>query len=331
METTTKTHIGVDIAADWLDACALSEGRKTFKRFKNGQKGYAEFFCWLKAHGNLQDAMVIMEPTGRYGEAFAEYCYARRLPVVLVQPLQFRRYAESVDLRGKSDYKDAAALALYGLERGRSLREFIPKDEIAYELRDLQLLVRSSTKRIAAIKNQLKCKLRSSFVRQELEAELERLAVQKSETLKRASELVREDEQMQNDLELLDSIPGVAAQTALLMLILIDFRKFKSSRALACFLGLTKKKAESGKTVRGREGMSKRGSKYLRSQLYCPAMAAANANPHWREFVDRLKSSGKLDVQTKVAVARKLVTTAWAVINNQKPFDLNYVNANSLA
>jgi transposase len=319
---------GTDISARWFDVCLIIEEQEFHRQFENSRAGLRQCILWFESLGirDLQCVRMVMEPTGRYGELVAEYFYRRKVAIRLAQPFMFHRYAESLDMRGKSDFKDSFSLARYCLERWKKLRDWRPKAELECELRDTQMLIRSLTKRSVALQSQLQCGLRSSWVAEKLRSELLRCENDLDETITRAIELIRLDARLSSDLELLMGICGIAEKSAVLLLTLINFRDFKTSRALACFLGLTNRKYESGESVRGKERISKRGNGYIRAALFMPARAARMHNPAIAAFSARMEAKGKHDWAIQMAVIRKLVTTAWAVVTNQFEWDPNYSN-----
>lgn len=318
---------GADISARWFDICILVDEAPIHRQFENSQTGLRQCLKWLETLG-IKRLQLALEPTGRYGELVAEWFHRRKHRVVLAQPFKFSRFAESIDMRGKSDFKDSYALSVFSKERGDKLQDWLPRTELELELRDLQLLIRSRTKRSVVLQCQLTCKLRSKWVKQQLEDELKVCTAGLDEALEMAERLVKRHEVLSHDYELLCSIRGIGRKTALLLITLIDFRSFRSSRALACFLGLTPKKHESGTSIRGKEHISKRGNRYVRGALFMPARAARNLEP-MAEFAERLLQAHKHDWVIQIAVIRKLVTTAWAVVVHQVPFNPNYKNPNN--
>jgi transposase len=316
-------YVGADISKAVFDVCVLMGGKPHFRQFENDFPGFRKALSWFQSF--VTDKIeLVFEPTGRYGERLAEFMHSRKCVVFQAQPFLFRRYAESLDMRGKSDHKDCLALARYGLERREVLMVWQPKTDLEQELRDMQVLLRSLGKRRVVIKCQLESGLRSEYVTARLRAELRQLESSFSEALKRAHSLIKDHAQLSRDLELVDSIPGIGLQTAILLVALVDFRKFKSARAVACFLGLTKRKYQSGTSVRGYEGMSKRGSTYIRGELFMPARAAVQHDEIASALYRRLREKGKLDVQAQVAVMRRMVTIAWALVTKQETFIHNH-------
>ena len=93
--------IGVDVSKDNLDVHRLSVG--TSARFANTSAGFRDLAKWM---GSEPPARVVYEPTGPYHAAF-ETRFAGRLPLVKVNPLQARRFAQSKGMRAKTDRVDA--------------------------------------------------------------------------------------------------------------------------------------------------------------------------------------------------------------------------------
>ena len=100
--------IGLDISKDKLDVFRSSDGE--FAQFDNTAKGFKAFAKWAVAD-NL--ARVVYEATGPYHGAFERAC-ADHLPLVKVNPLQARRFAQARGTRAKTDAVDAQILAPYG-------------------------------------------------------------------------------------------------------------------------------------------------------------------------------------------------------------------------
>lgn len=321
-----KVPAGADISEPWFDICVLPpNGKALSERFARNAHGLRACVKWLEENG-IQSIDLVIEPTGRYGEIVAEYFHKRKTRVFLAQPLKFSKYAESHEIRIRSDRKAAYLLAEYCKERSDKLPQWQPKTNLEWELRDTVVLIRSLTKRTVAIRCQLACGLRSKFVKQQLEAELAMAESNLEQTLGRAKELIGQHPVLSNDFTLLCTIPGIADRSAVTLLTLIDFRRFRSSRSLACFLGLTSRKHASGISVREKDRISKRGSAAVRGALFMPARAARVHNPQIRQFSERLLAQGKHDFTVQMAVIRKLVVTAWSVIHSQTAWDANHVN-----
>jgi transposase len=131
------------------------------------------------------------------------------------------------------------------------------------------------------------------------------------------------DERAQHDgrVELLQSIPGVGPRTAeVIVTALDDPRRFRNSRQVASYAGLTPRRFQSGQMDRqGR--ISKRGNRLLRWALNQAAWMAVRYNAWARAVFQRIgagrKERRKLAI---VAVMRKLLVIAWAMLRDQRAY-----------
>ena len=123
----TNHTIGVDISKDHLDVHCLGDGRAA--RFGNGAAGFRELEGWLP---KAAIARIVYEATGPYHAAF-EMRFATRYPLVKVNPLQARRFAQSKGTRAKTDAVDARMLAQMG-----AAFDLEPSAPISQNMRDLK-------------------------------------------------------------------------------------------------------------------------------------------------------------------------------------------------
>ncbi len=93
----TETTIGIDISKATLDVHRLSDGAAA--QFSNDKAGFRALTAWLKGH---DIARMVYEPTGPYHRSF-EVALEAGFPLVKVNPLQARRFAQSLGTRVKTD------------------------------------------------------------------------------------------------------------------------------------------------------------------------------------------------------------------------------------
>jgi transposase len=55
--------------------------------------------------------------------------------------------------------------------------------------------------------------------------------------------------------------------------------------------------------------------------LFHPALSAATHDPGAKAFKQRLLGRGKKKMQANVAIMRKTLTAAWAIMKDPKPYD----------
>lgn len=191
----TDYTIGVDISKSHLDVFRLEDG--IAKRFDNSTTGFRALTRWL---GKASVARVVFEPTGAYHKAF-EVALGETWPLVKVNPLQARRFAEAYGTRAKTDAVDARMLARMGA--AFNLEPQAPCSKEIRILKDLhvaraglikdctRLRNRAQTQGISVLKRQTKARL-TLLERQieELDAEIAAL-IEAQESTARRCEILR--------------------------------------------------------------------------------------------------------------------------------------------
>jgi transposase len=122
-------------------------------------------------------------------------------------------------------------------------------------------------------------------------------------------------------VKVLRTLPGVGEFTALVMLAEIgDITRFGSARKLASWAGLTP--TVRGSDLKVRHGhISKQGSAWLRWVLNQAAQTAKRSPEFAASYAAIAKRRGK-KIAT-IAVARKLLTRAWHLLNEMQATDTN--------
>lgn len=296
--------IGIDISKDRLDAFRLGDGEH--RSFGNNPAGFGQLRRWLD--GPL--ARIVYEATGPYHGAFERAC-SGHLPLVKVNPLQARRFAQASDSRAKTDRVDARILALMG--DAFALEPDQPTDQKQHELKELRIersaLVKDRTRLLNRIKTQtLPLTKRHSKARiAQIERHLEAIDAEIEARL---------DEQKAGQLDILTSIPGIGRITAAAMLIECPEVGTLGRKQIASLAGLAPMTRQSGQW-RGK-AFIQGGRKFLRDALYMPALVAIRFNPDMKTKYDAMRNAGK---PAKVAIAtimRKIIELANALIKQDR-------------
>jgi transposase len=120
---------------------------------------------------------------------------------------------------------------------------------------------------------------------------------------------------------LLTTIDGIGVQTsARLIAELGDPALFRSSAALAAYVGPVPALKQSGKKQHTRAGITTIGNASLRAALWMPTLTAVRKNPWLRAHYQRLIARGKPHKLALVACMRKLLTAVYSVAKNRRPF-----------
>ena len=312
--------LGIDVSKLKFNACLLRHGGKLrHKSFPNTPAGFSQLSDWLEGLGAGR-AHACMEATGTYYEALASYLHERGHAVSVVNPASVRDYARSRLSRTKTDRVDASLIAGFCAERRPpAWRPPAP------ELRELQALVRrlDSLREMRTMEeNRLSSGVRVAAVRASLEDSIAHLSEQIRKTEALIADHIGRHPGLRRQRELLDTIPGIGAATAAVLLgEMPDLKEYRSARAVAALAGLVPRERQSGSSVRGRVRLSKIGNSRLRKALYFPAVTALRCSPFFRQWAAGLRQRGKSKMAVIGAAMRKLIHLAYGVLKTGKPFD----------
>jgi transposase len=133
--------------------------------------------------------------------------------------------------------------------------------------------------------------------------------------------LIGEHEDLQTALELLVSVPGIAAHSAVQLLPeLLVLPETMTVRQWVAHAGLDPRAYQSGTSVDKPARISKVGNVHIRRALYMPALVAVQRNPHVRAFFEKLVARGKTPLQAYVAVMRKLLHAIYGMLTTRTTF-----------
>jgi transposase len=300
-----------------LDVCVRPAGQAS--QHRNDPDGVAALVARLVP---LAPAGVVLEATGGYEVPLACALAAAGLPVAVVNPRQARDFAKATGRLAKNDRIDAAVLAHFG-EAIRPQPRPLP-DAQARSLDALLARRRQLLDMLTMERNRLGA-CADAAVRADLEAHvawlLERLAGCEKElgAAVKACPAWREKE------DLLRSIPGVGPVASRTLLAALPELGRLTSKQAAALAGLAPFDDDSGTRRGGRHIRGGRAD--VRAVLYMAALSAAKYNPPLRAFWERLRLAGKKAKVALVAVARKLIVLANAVLRSGRPWDADLAAA----
>ena len=124
-----------------------------------------------------------------------------------------------------------------------------------------------------------------------------------------------------SDVARVASLPGVGLLTAQVIVTVLDgARRFASRRQVSAYAGLTPRRFQSGEMDRSGR-ISKRGNRLLRWALNQAAWVAVRCSSEWRDLYLRLGGgTKKRRKQAIVALMRKLLVVAWALLRDQSRY-----------
>lgn len=312
--------IGIDVAKHSFDlATVLANGKyRTRARLGNDPMGFEQFRQWLQAHAT-PDSWVVMEATGIYHEALAEYVHGLGYRVSVLNPAQVASYARSQLQRVKTDRVDAKLIASYGQRHADQLRAWQPDPPALKRLRALVRRLQDLQEMAQMERNRLD--VAEASVQASIRRVLDHVQAQIEQIQREIDDHLDNDPTLRGQRDLLVSIDGIGQKTsALLLAELGQLQRFGDAGAVTAFAGLNPRLQESGKH-RGCVRISRMGSARLRAGLYMPALVALTHNPALQALKQRLKARGKTAKQIICAAMRKLLCIAYGVLKSGQPFD----------
>ncbi len=144
-------------------------------------------------------------------------------------------------------------------------------------------------------------------------------------------EQIREDESLGKRIKTLEKINGIGIISAVRLVVYLFDRKdrFESGEKLNHYLGLTPSERSSGeKVIRGKSGLY--GNKQLRTIIIQLAWIAVRKDGALLDKFERVYKKSGSKQKAIVAVARKLMTKIYAVINKEEEYKINFTGTNSV-
>ena len=261
-----------------------------------------------------------MEATGNWGLDLAEVLHGAGVRVSIVNPARVKAHGQSELARNKTDKLDAALIARFC--RAHQPAAWTPPAAHIWELREL--VRRCDGLKAARVQeiNRQKSGTASPAVAASIAAHLAWLDQQIEAIMGAVQALVAADPALSRNQELLLSIPGIGVTTVPVLLAELPNIADFTPKGLAAFAGLSPEEHSSGSSVRRPGRISRTGSERLRRALYMCALSSKRRNPALAGFVARLTAAGKPPKVILLAVARKLLIFAHAIIRTQKPYEL---------
>ncbi|AEL24791.1 IS110 family RNA-guided transposase [Cyclobacterium marinum] len=320
-----RAFIGIDVSKSTIDIYLRNAGRHAV--FVNDLKGFEAMVEWLMdILGQVcpEEMMFGMEHTGLYSELLISFLDDHNFPFTVLPGLEVKK---SMGIRrGKSDKADSKVIAEYIYEKREkiklfrkpsrnlesirkiaSYRERLVKERTAFKTRlgehqkvygkeSYEIYTQSHKQIIACLDNQIKG----------MEAEMERL--------------IKDDQEMLRQYQLVKSVKGIGPQTAIMMIVLTKaFTAFPDWRKFASYAGIAPFPNQSG-TYMGKTRTSKLANKRIKALLTMCAGVAVQYNPEMRLYYEQRVNKGKNKMSTMNIIRNKLVSRIFAVIERGTPY-----------
>jgi transposase len=309
-----RTFIGVDVSQDHLDVHVRPASLR--QRFANTTAGIAELVAWVRPHAAER---IVFESTGPYQKAAVGALLAEELPAVVVNARQVRDFAKAMNYLAKTDTLDAAVIAHFAEVASTTVRP-LESQEIR-DLRELydrrgqlvHMLTMEKNQRHSATVAQASPKVLKS-----IDKHIAYLQGQIRDLEQRMDRIIESSATFQARNELLQTITGIGPQVSRTLLAYLPELGQYNRQVIAALVGLAPFNDDSG-THSGQRHI-RGGRSKVRVGLYQAAIAAIRHCQRMKAFYAGLKARGKASRVAIIAVARKLLVLANALIRDGKPY-----------
>lgn len=138
---------------------------------------------------------------------------------------------------------------------------------------------------------------------------------------RRIAKTIDDDDDLRRQRALLDSVPGIGPTLAATLLAELGDLSQRGRDQLVGYVGLFSRERRSGKR-QGRGGaLVKGGGARVRRALGLAAMAIMRGKSALKAYDLRLQESGKSKMCALVALMRKVLLVARAVVKSRRPYD----------
>lgn len=302
--------VGIDVSKDHLDVHVRPEGLAF--RVDRDEQGLDALLGQLRP---LDPVLVALEATGGFETLVAARLGTAGLPVIIVNPVQVRRFAQALGKRAKTDPIDAAVIAHFAEATNPVVRPL--PDDATRLLGELLARRRQIIQMIVAERQRLRL-MAAPRLKQSVERLLKALQKELATLDKDLDDSVRKSPVWRDKEDLLRSVPGVGPTIARTLLAEMPELGTLDRREVASLAGLAPFTRQSGQW-RGKSFIGG-GRSPVRAMLYLGALSASRFNPQLRAFYQRLLAAGKPKAVALIAVARKLLTVLNAVLRDRKPW-----------
>ena len=328
-----RQNVGIDIAKDSFVATftvllkgQLIKNRGT-KKFQNNSKIFEEFLNWCK---KLQEDDIAvnftMEATGVYYESLAYYLFEKDETVHVLLPNKAKKFAESLNIKSKTDKIDSKMLGQMGVER--VLEEWVLSSKIYRRLRTLSRERQQLVKEKTRIKNQFHAEehtgdpIKTTIRR--MKSHIKYIDKQINSIENELETIVSKDAYISKKIKKITTVPGLAFKTVVGVIAETQgFVNISSIRQLNSYAGYDIRIKESGKW-KGKARISKKGNSHIRRIMYMPSLSAIQHSATYKSFYEKLNEKKQNGLISGTAVQRKLLGLIYTLWKNDTEYIENY-------
>lgn len=309
-QTTPQRYVGIDVGKHRIEVHirpdAIAFGCET------DTKGLEQLLTRLKP---LTPKVIALEATGGYEAIIVATLANAGLPVAIVNPRQTRQFAGALGRLAKTDKIDASVIAHFA--EMTKLEGQPPADPQRVELRAL-LARRTQLVDMAKAEGQRAARADNALTRRSCQKMLRQLEAEIARIERAIGQLIDACPLFRAKAALLKTIPGVGDVVARTFIAELPELGSVDRHEIAALVGVAPINRDSGRW-RGRR-MIMGGRPQVRTPMFMACMSAIQHNRPLRVFYQRLVAGGKVKKLALIAVMRKLVVIANAMMKSGRPW-----------
>jgi len=301
--------VGIDVSKHTLDIFDAGLGRS--ETISNTIEATAALAKELAGRGRF----VVLEATGRYDARLRRSLEAAGVSYARVNPGRARDFARAAGFLAKTDRVDARMLA----KLGEALRP--APAEPADAVRERLTRLHRRRDQLVAMRKQERTRLSEALeddLLEDLQRHLAWLSAQIADLAKRIAQAISADPRLKETCRIVRTLPGVGPITATTLLALVPELGRRSPKTIAALAGLAPLNRDSG-LYRGQRSI-RGGRRRVRQALYMAAVSASHTDSRFAAAYQALIAAGKAPKLALIAIARRLLVTANAMVRDQTCF-----------
>lgn len=318
-----KEVIGIDVSKNTIDATLYHSNEHSV--FTNDEKGYVELIKWAHARIDPGSYFFCFENTGNYSLKLSVFLSSRQLLYVEESPMRIKRSTGLT--REKTDKLDSYMIARFGW---MYREELVPSEIKAKEFQELGRLLalrdqlvrdRSGLKSTLKEQRHLLSSPSTDTCCKALQRCIRHIDKQVLCIEKRMQELLKTDDVLHNNYELLRSVKGVGLILSCQLLYHTgNFVKFDNWRSFSSYCGIAPFEYSSGSSIRRRKQSHYIGDRKMKTLLSMAAVSAIQSDQELKNYYHRKLEEGKHKMIALNNVRNKILARSFAVIKRGTPF-----------
>ena len=303
-----SSFLGIDVAKGSFDISF--SGADPIERFANEPVAIGRLVRRLRATAPAP-RLIALEATGGYERKLLYALADAGLPVVRLNPLRVRRFAQSRGILAKTDAIDARVIADFARLNAERLSPMPPAGETERVLRELTTRRRQLVEQTVASKSQRE-HVTLPALRRSVDRTIKHLCAEIAEVERLIQDLIDGDADLKARQAKLLAVKGIGPRVSRVLVSELPELGRIDKRKAAALVGVAPFNDDSG-THAGRRHIQG-GRATVRAALYMATLVAVRHDPVMRARYEHLKSRGKPKKVALVACMRTMVNYLTSVL-----------------